>query len=225
VISVVVPVLNAQARLGATLAQFAQARAAGLVGEIIVSDGGSRDDSLRIAEAAGALVVSGSPGRGGQLARGAASAAGDWLLFIHADTLLDEAWMPVTESFIATRGENAAAAFTFALDDDAPAARRLERLVAWRCRAFALPYGDQGLLISRRLHDELGGYRALPLMEDVDLVRRIGKARLHILPVRAVTSAARYRRDGYWRRSLRNLSCLALYHAGVPTRFIAKLYG
>jgi rSAM/selenodomain-associated transferase 2 len=225
VISVVMPILNAAAGLDAALAQFAGARAARLVGEIIVSDGGSRDDGLRIAEAAGALVVAGSPGRGGQLARGAASATGDWLLFIHADTLLGEGWMPAVENFIANEGENAATAFTFALDDDAPAARRLERVVAWRCRALSLPYGDQGLLISRRLHDELGGYRPLPLMEDVDLVRRIGKARLHILPVRAVTSAARYRRDGYLRRSLRNLSCLALYFAGVPIRLIAKLYG
>ncbi|RYJ04407.1 MAG: glycosyl transferase family 2, partial [Acetobacteraceae bacterium] len=113
----------------------------------------------------------------------------------------------------------------FTLDDPAPQARRLERLVAWRCRALALPYGDQGLLISRALYDELGGFRPLPLMEDVDLVRRLGRRRLAALPVDAVTSAERWRRDGWWRRSARNLGCLSLYFLGLPPSLIRRLYG
>ena len=84
------------------------------------------------------------------------------------------------------------------------AARRLERLVAWRCRVLALPYGDQGLLISRALYEAVGGFRPLPLMEDVDLVRRLGRSRLPPLPVPAVTSAERWRREGWRRRSARN---------------------
>jgi hypothetical protein len=90
---------------------------------------------------------------------------------------------------------------------------------------LALPYGDQGLLISRRLYDAVGGYRPMPLMEDVDLVRRLGRARLHPLGASMLASARRYRRDGYWRRPLRNLCCLALYFAGVPPRVIARMYG
>jgi hypothetical protein len=105
-----------------------------------------------------------------------------------------------------------------------PRARHLERLVAWRCRWLALPYGDQGLLLSRRLLDAVGGVRALPLMEDVDLVRRLGRRRLVALDVDAVTSAARWERDGWRRRSARNLFCLALYLCGVPPRIIGKLY-
>ena len=105
-----------------------------------------------------------------------------------------------------------------------PAARRLERLVAWRCRRLALPYGDQGLLLSRQLYDAFGGFRALPLMEDVDLVRRIGRARLLLIDHEVMTSAARYRRDGYLARSLRNLCCLGLYYLGLPPRLIARLY-
>jgi len=120
--------------------------------------------------------------------------------------------------------ENQAAAFRFALDDPAPAARRLEALVAWRCRALGLPYGDQGLLLSRALHDAVGGYRPLPLMEDVDLVRRIGRRRVVILDAAAVTSAVRFRAGGYLRRSARNLACLALYLAGMPPPLIARLY-
>jgi hypothetical protein len=112
----------------------------------------------------------------------------------------------------------------FALDSAAPQARRLERLVAWRCRRLGLPYGDQGLLISRALYDAVGGYRPLPLMEDVDLVRRLGRARLAPLPVAMRTSGARWEREGWWRRSARNLACLALYFLGVPPARIARLY-
>ena len=115
--------------------------------------------------------------------------------------------------------------FRFALDSDDPRARRLERLVAWRCRVLALPYGDQGLLIHRDLLAAVGGIRPLPLMEDVDLVRRLGRRRLVALDAAAITSAAKWQRQGWYRRSLRNLACLALYFAGVPPRLIARLYG
>ena len=97
-------------------------------------------------------------------------------------------------------------------------------MVAWRCRVLALPYGDQGLLIARSLLDSVGGVRPMPLMEDVDLVRRLGRARLTALPSAALTSAARWERDGWTRRSARNLACLSLYLAGVPPRLIARLY-
>ena len=90
---------------------------------------------------------------------------------------------------------------------------------------LGLPYGDQGLLIHRDLLRSVGGVRALPLMEDVDLVRRLGRRRLVGLDVPAVTSAAKWQRDGWYRRSARNLLCLALYFAGVPLRLIARLYG
>jgi hypothetical protein len=114
--------------------------------------------------------------------------------------------------------------FAFALDDRSPAARRLERIVAWRSRALALPYGDQGLLIARALYDRAGGFRAIPLMEDVDLVRRLGRRRLAPLGVPLYASARRYRRDGYVGRMLRNMLCLSLYFMRVPPRRIVRIY-
>jgi hypothetical protein len=90
---------------------------------------------------------------------------------------------------------------------------------------LALPYGDQGLLIARSLYDEVGGFRHLPLMEDVDLVRRLGRKRLGALPIVAVTSASRWQRDGWWLRSTRNLICLTLWFLGVPAATIKRLYG
>ncbi|MCZ6590383.1 MAG: glycosyl transferase family 2, partial [Alphaproteobacteria bacterium] len=88
-----------------------------------------------------------------------------------------------------------------------------------------LPYGDQGLLLARELYDTLGGYRPLVLMEDVDLVRRLGRRRLVALPASARTSAERYRRSGYLVRSARNLLCLLLYRLGVPLPIVRRLYG
>jgi hypothetical protein len=88
-----------------------------------------------------------------------------------------------------------------------------------------LPYGDQGLLISKRLYKEIGGFNPLPIMEDVDIVRRLGRKRIAILPADAVTSAERYHRDGYIARTLRNQACLALYRAGLPLDRIVRIYG
>lgn len=221
-LTIVVPTLNAAGSLGATLAACQ-----GL--PVVVVDGGSTDGTPTLAEALGARLVRAMPGRGGQLAAGAAAARGDWLLFLHADTRPEPGWIEVARRFMADPANTRRAGyFRFALDDASPAARRLERLVAWRCRMLALPYGDQGLLISRALYDAVGGYRPLPLMEDVDLVRRLvrqgGRARLAALPATAVTSAERWRRQGWTRRSARNLACLGLWFVGVPPGIIRRLY-
>ncbi|MCG8443580.1 MAG: hypothetical protein MI723_17385, partial [Caulobacterales bacterium] len=117
-----------------------------------------------------------------------------------------------------------AGAFRFALDDASGAARRLEAMVAVRCALFKLPYGDQGLLIARSTYEQIGGYRPLPLFEDVDLVRRLGRRRLSLLPAKAVTSAARFRGEGYGRRSLRNLSLLARYFFGESPEKLHRAY-
>lgn len=214
--------MNAAGSLSASLA----ALAAETVREIVISDGGSTDDTETIAEAHGARVVTAQRGRGMQLAAGAGAANGEWLLFLHADCRLEPGWAEAVAPFIARpEAGGRAGYFDFALDDTNPVARRLERIVAWRCRVFALPYGDQGLLIARSLYDVIGGFAPLPLMEDVELVQRLGRCRLARIGTRAVTSAARYRRDGYWLRPLRNLFCLALYFAGVAPARIARIYG
>ena len=121
------------------------------------------------------------------------------------------------------RRPDRAACFRFRLDAGEWRARLIEAGVALRVRLLGLPYGDQGLLVSRRLYDKIGGYRALPLMEDVDLVRRIG--RLERLGVDATTSAERWRRGGWVRRSGRNLLCLTLYRLGMSAERVARLYG
>ena len=135
-----------------------QLRASTIFEEIIVVDGGSSDETVAIARTAGAQVIAAPRGRGIQLATGAAAAAGDWLLFLHADCRLAPGWEAAVAAFLAApEATGRAGYFDFALDDAAPAARRLERIVAWRCRVLALPYGDQGLLIARGLYRAAGG--------------------------------------------------------------------
>lgn len=227
-ISVVIPTLNAEARLPHTLVALVPAAMNGLLREVIIADGGSTDGTEHVVDAAGAEWRPAERGRGAQLAAGASGARSDWLLFLHDDTALEAGWDTEVRNFIENVervGEPKAAAFRFALDDFGIRPRLLEALVALRCMLFRMPYGDQGLLIPRRLYQSIGGFRPLPLMEDVDIAWRLGRRRLVMLRSRAVTSAVRYKRHGYVRRMARNISCLTLYVLNVPQRVLVRLYG
>ena len=221
-IDVVIPTLNAARSLAHTLESLRGDHDLKL--SITVCDGGSRDDTASIAQQAGTTVLETEPGRGKQLAAGAMTGSAPWLLFLHADTRLSAGWAAAARQLMA-RPARKAGYFRLRFDSADPHARRIERLAAWRCRAFGLPYGDQGLLIERAFYRQLGGFHALPLMEDVDFVRRIGRHQLVVLDADAITSAARYERDGWFARPMRNLGCLALYFAGLPPTVIRRLYG
>lgn len=222
-ISVIIPTLNAAPFLSCALAPLVAPTAQGLVKQVIISDGGSADETLAIAEATGCDIVQGSSGRGAQLRAGALAAKGDWLLFLHADTALEEGWGVEAERFV-RRGRNRAAAFTLAFDDDSVGAHWVVFWARLRAGLLKLPYGDQGLLISRRLYDEIGGYRDVPLMEDVDIVRRIGPSRLVILNSVAVTSADKYRRDGFAKRSWNNFILMTRFLMGADPAELARRY-
>ena len=224
-IDVVIPTLEAAPYLARTLATVG-AEATGGWTATTVCDGSSRDDSVTIARRCGALVVQAAAGRGGQLAAGASAGSAPWLLFLHADTALGAGWLEAVRDFMAAPcNARRAGYFRLRFDTPDPRARRVERLAAWRSRAWGLPYGDQGLLISRGFYEALGGYGPLPLMEDVDLVRRIGRRNLVPLAADAITSPRRYERDGWLRRPMRNLTCLALFFLGASPHFVARLYG
>ncbi len=224
-IDVVIPTLNAGSRLARTINALKDGDH-GLRLFFTVCDGGSCDDTPVVAERAGAVVVTAEAGRGGQLAAGANAGTAPWLLFVHADTRLAPGWADAAKRFMATAASaESAAYFRLRFDSTDRRARRVERLAAWRCRTFGLPYGDQGLLMARPFYRRLGGFRDLPLMEDVELVRRIGRRHLVALDAEAVTSPERYARDGWLARPLRNLSCLALFLSGVPVSTIRRLYG
>ena len=167
------------------------------------------------------------PGRGPQLAAGADAARGDWLLFLHADTVLAPGWGGAVLTHIQTRPEMAGY-FALRFDADGPMAGFVAGWANLRAGLLGLPYGDQGLLISRNLYDATGGYPAIPLMEDVALVRGIGRLKgrrgMTRLRAKALTSAARYGADGWLRRGWRNLTTLVLYFLGVDPVRLARRY-
>lgn len=225
VLSIIIPTLNEAAGLGKCVASLFNDAPQGAF-EIIVADAGSDDGTSGEAGRLGCSVVNSPKGRGLQLAAGASEAKADWLLFVHADTWLASGWWGAVKEFMdGPENLRHAAAFRFRLDDDGWAASILQSLVGMRCRYLSMPFGDQGLLISRAFYNDLGGFQPMPLMEDVDMARRIGGKSLSMLDIDAVTSGVRYRRDGYLIRGLRNLLCLGLYFIGVSPRLIAKVYG
>ena len=186
-ISVVVPTLNAQHSLPRCFDSLIVATVRGVVREVIVADGGSSDDTLTIADAAGARIKKGARSRASQLIAGAAVARQDWLLFLHPEAALDPGWENEAEAFMlrASMEHPRAAYFRYGLDEFDGGARSAEALAALRCALFKRPYGNQGLLLPKRLYTKLGGYRDVK-REDVDLVRRIGPSRLVMLRSRAV---------------------------------------
>ena len=220
-LSVIIPTLNAAATLPQTLACLEDGGK--LVSEIIVVDGGSEDETLSIAHDAGVVVLRTAPGRGAQLKAGADRAHRHWMLFLHADTVLTEDWAQHIRRHMVLRRARAGY-FILRFNDKSIVARIWGAGVAFRSAVFALPYGDQGLFIHRDLYRKVGGYRDLPLMEDVDLVRRLGRGRLKCLDAVAVTSAHRYREEGYWRRSIRHWQCLLRFLMGQPMDKIVAHY-
>ena len=221
-ISVIIPTLNAADRIGPTLGALTEGLEAGLIRDLVISDGGSEDDIERIADLAGAVFVTGSASRGGQLRRGIGMARGAWLLVLHADTVLTPGWSKVALNHMQS-APNRAACFRLAFDVTGFAPRMVASWANLRTRAFSLPYGDQGLLISRGTYDAVGGYEDIPLMEDVAMARSLS-GRLDLLPHTAMTSAARYQKDGWLRRGVRNLWTLVRYLTGTAPDRLAAAY-
>jgi glycosyltransferase involved in cell wall biosynthesis len=197
----------------------------GLIRELIVSDGGSDDGTVALAESAGAKILIGPPSRGGQLRRGCAAAKGRWLLIVHADTVLAPGWAQKVADHIVgpdTGPDTGPACFRLQFDTSGGMARWVAGWANLRAGLFGLPYGDQGLLLRQSDYQSAGGYPDQPLMEDVALVRRLKK--LTVLPITAQTSAERYRRGGWLLRGARNLWTLMRYFAGTDPEILAAQY-
>jgi rSAM/selenodomain-associated transferase 2 len=233
-VSIVMPVLDEGARLDAALAAV---RAVAGVAEVIVVDGGSRDDTVAIARRASAAGETGSAppvrllhgerGRGTQMNAGARVATGDVLLFLHADVALPvDAARWVARAL--ARPDVVAGAFRVrtVADRGAPAwLRPFLRLADLRSRFSALPYGDQALFVRRDAFERAGGFPHQPLMEDLELALRLRRlGRITIVPAVVEVSARRF-----VARPLRSAIAMRvfplLYRAGVSPDRLARLYG
>ncbi|MEH6646879.1 TIGR04283 family arsenosugar biosynthesis glycosyltransferase [Sulfitobacter sp.] len=219
-ISVVVPTLNAEPALGPCFGALMEGLELGLIRELIVSDGGSEDSTSALAQAWGAEVLHGPASRGGQLQRGVVAARGEWLLILHADTVLRAGWTEAVRKHL--EHPQAAGWFRLSFDQSGIAAAIVASWANLRSK-LGLPYGDQGLLIHRDLYHAVGGFPDQPLMEDVALARAL-RGKLVALDAVAVTSAAKYRRQGWLRRGGLNLWTLLRYATGTPPERLARAY-
>lgn len=224
-VSIVIPVLRDASELEGLLSGLA-AHMAGDAVEVVVVSGDATDRSLDALRARRPAVrwCTSAVGRGRQMNAGAAAAAGRWLLFLHADARLDPGWLDEIRA-VDGRDEAVGGAFRFTLDSPQRVARLIEWGVAKRVSWFALPYGDQALFVRRAAFEALDGYRAIPLMEDVDLVRRLGRHGVlwfSRVPVRV--SPRRWERDGWFRRSALNVMLVMLYFVGVSPAWLVRRY-
>ena len=219
-VSVVIPALNEAHYVARTL----DAARRGGPHEIIVVDGGSTDGTREIARAHDAVVLSAPPGRATQMNRGAAIATGEWLLFLHADTLLPADYAAHIGRTLAEPGV-AVGAFEFAITQDFPGRRWIERATNLRARRRQLPYGDQGLFLRRETFRLTGGFADLPIMEDYEFVRRLRvRGKISIAPAVAHTSGRRWRELGALRTTLVNQAIILGYRFGVPPARLAMWY-
>lgn len=223
-ITVIIPTLNAADRIGPCLGALGQGLFEGLIREVILTDGGSADAIEVVADETGATLVKSPKGRGTQLAAGARAAKGsEWLLFLHADTVLATEWPVAVLEHLKTTPEHAAC-FRLRLNSPALIARWVEGWANARTRLLGLPYGDQALLIRRSLYEQIGGYAEIPLMEDVEIAGKLGRRRIRMLACDAVTSAERYERDGWLTRGFGNLSTLLRYLLGQSPETLVRRY-
>ena len=163
-------------------------------------------------------------GRAAQMNAGAKRARGRWLVFLHADTRLGAGWLDLLQR-LDRHPSIVGGSFRFALDSAARWARWIERGVRLRVRLFDLAYGDQALFARREVFMELGGYTELPLMEDVDFIRRLRRrGRLEHADIPALTSARRWERDGWIRRTVENAALILLFLAGWSPAWLARRY-
>ncbi|MEA3333859.1 MAG: TIGR04283 family arsenosugar biosynthesis glycosyltransferase [Pseudomonadota bacterium] len=222
-LSIVIPVLNEAENLPRTLEALNLWQFPGVV-EVLTVDGGSCDDSVAVAKNAGCRLLSCRPGRGRQMNVGARAASGRYLLFLHADTIVPPDY-PALICRSLSRPGVAVGAFSLAIADQRPVFRFLEKLISWRSRRFGRPYGDQGFFMSRVLFERVGSFWEEPLLEDVDLLRRLKKeGRLVVLPTRIETSARRWQRLGVGFTTFVNQLVMFGYFFRLPPKYLARLY-
>jgi len=219
-ISIIIPTLNEAGCIGQTVV--------GLVGqpgvEVLVADGGSQDQTVALATAAGATVIAAPLGRGSQQNAGARAAQGTVLLFLHADTRLPEGFTTQIREAL-NRPGTVAGAFRFAVDATGWRFRLLEYGANWRAALLGLPYGDQALFLPAARFQAMGGFKKIALLEDLELVRRLRKmGRIALLTNPALTSARRWQRLGLVRTTVINQMILLGFFCGLSPDRLARWY-
>jgi len=223
-VSVIIPVYCESAVINKTIT-IVRLRRGGETAEIIVVDGQAEGETVAAIRDNAVRKLRSEKGRGGQLNRGAAIAAGDVLLFLHADTVLPPAaFERIAE---AMRDEGCVGgAFNLRIDSRRAGFRVIETVASLRSRLTRIPYGDQAIFIRASYFRTLGGFREIPIMEDVDLMRRIKRkgGRIVIFREPVITSARRWEKEGLVFGTIRNWFLMTLYLCGVSPERLARFY-
>lgn len=219
-VSIIIPTLNESGILPTTLERLQNLAPY----EILIGDGGSDDGTRDIARQFGVACVDAPRGRAAQMNTAAREAKGDLLLFLHADSHLDEAaYARMTAAM--GNGRWVGGAFSLAIDSPVPALQTISRLATLRARYLNLVYGDQGIFVRRDIFRELGGFPPLPICEDLDFFRRLKKrGRTVILREPVVTSGRRWHAEGVYWTTTRNILIASLFLMGFPPSILSKWY-
>jgi len=223
-VSVIIPVYREQGLINAAI-EGVRRMSGGQNVEVIVVDGGPEGETIAVIRDPTVKTIRSEKGRGLQLNHGARSATGGGLLFLHVDTTLPPAafeWIGEVlgnEAFVG-------GAFDLRIASPRRGFRVIERVANWRSRLTRIPYGDQAIFIRTAAFNSLGGFREIPIMEDVDLMRRIkqNRGRIVILREPVQTSARRWEQEGMVYGTLRNWFLILLYLCGVPPERLARFY-
>jgi len=221
-ISIIIPTINEASNLPLLLSDLSSIQKEG---EIIIVDSGSEDKTIDIANIYGAKVfVSKERNRGLQLDFGAKNSKGEWLIFLHADTRLINDWYKKINSFL-EGNKNSIYYFEFKINNKKIIYRVLEILVNFRSKFFKQPYGDQGLIIHRTSYFKNNGFRKIPLMEDIDFLRRLNnKKDLKQLNLPIFISSRKWERTNIFLQALKNWNFRRRWLKGESTKSIYSDY-
>ena len=219
-VTVVIPTYNSEKTIENTLNSICK-----YFNKIIIVDADSCDLTIQMSKKYNIKIIKSLKGRGPQLILGAEHASTDWIFFLHSDTIIKKNNIIDINQFITnTLNNNKAASFKIKFNTNNIWSNLLSKLVNIRSKYLKLPYGDQGLLISKSFYKNIGGYKNIPIMEDVEIIRAIGFRNIKILNSYIITDAARFENQGWIYRPMINLFCLTLYFLGFNINNINKIY-
>jgi len=222
--SVIIPALNESSIINHTVEHVYRA-GSGFDLEVIVVDGDPEGGTSRCINSKQAIKLISPKGRGQQLNKGASVARGDILLFLHTDTELPEdAFRTISTSI--NKDQCVGGAFDLGIKSERFVFRLIEKMVYLRTRLTNIPYGDQAIFIKRDFFEKMNGFREIPIMEDVELMRRIKKSgyKICIIPRKVKTSPRRWEKEGIFSCTLRNWMLISLYLLGVHPEKLARFY-